>query len=112
MTESPDISRRVTFASPVDLRSTVDDLPFEALPVDETRVFVIYQEAILNIESDSGPLTEATTVTISVLELSTGTGTDRDSGSDQPGPASFIKRFADRIARGGVTREPSPSFAR
>jgi hypothetical protein len=89
----------VTFASPVDFQSTVDDLPFEALPVNESRVFVIYQEAILDVERDSGPLTEATTVTISVLELSTGTGTDRDSDSDQPGPASFIERFADRVAR-------------
>jgi hypothetical protein len=68
MSSDSDPSREHTLESPLDLLSTLEGLNIQHLDVNETRVLVIYQTAILNLEVLEGNLSAARRIELEVYE--------------------------------------------
>jgi hypothetical protein len=69
MGNGSNLSREYTFATPIDLPAILEGLGTQYLDVNETRALVIFNTAILNLESIQGNLTSLKCVEIEVYEL-------------------------------------------
>lgn len=86
-------TRRYSFGSAVDLPALLNEHHIEFLDVDDTRAVVIFTEAILNVEVDSGSLDHADVVEVAVFEPPA----DIDP-TDQEALSGLIDEFVDRVA--------------
>jgi hypothetical protein len=86
-------TRRYSFGTAVDLQALLKDHHIEFLDVDDTRAVVIFTEAILNVEVDSGSLDHANVVEVAVFEPPA----DIDP-TDQESLRGLIDEFVDRVA--------------
>ncbi len=93
MDDSPVVSERYTFSPRLDLPTTLETLQIQYLDVNETRALIIFNTAILNLESAQGSLTDLESAVITIYEPPRETSTDE---VDQK-PRSFIKDFINQI---------------
>lgn len=57
------------FSTPVDLLATFEYLDIEAPTVDETRTFVVYRSAVLELNVTEGDLSNATAIVVEVWDF-------------------------------------------
>ncbi|WP_306061367.1 hypothetical protein [Natronococcus wangiae] len=94
MVDSPDVSREYVFTPSVDLPSTLESLNIQYLNVNESQVLVIFNTAILNLESVEGKLSNLHSTEIMVYELSRDTTTAKPESN----ALTLITDFIDQIA--------------
>lgn len=85
MIDSDPISRRYRLEVHCDLLDTLDHLQIDHLEVDETRMFVVYSRAVLEVTTVEGTLRDALVLEIALIADSE-TGTDNNGGTI----ASFV----------------------
>lgn len=93
MDGSSDVARQYTFSPPVDLLAILESLNIQYLDVNETRALVIFNTAVLNLESIERELTTLSDVEITVYELPRNTdtnGTEREA-------ISVIGQFINQV---------------
>jgi hypothetical protein len=95
MGSSSNLSRECTFATPIDLPTVLEGLNIQYLDVDETRALVIFNTAILNLESIQGTLTSLSRVKIEVYELPYNTATKEQKEEAR----SVLESFLSQITR-------------
>jgi len=96
MSEVVDISREVTFSSPIDVTAVLDRLKIQFLDVHERRAIVIFAGSILNIECDDETLTELTRAEITVYDLPL--NRDTNAGSETEAAIELIEDFTTQIS--------------
>ncbi|WP_306061112.1 hypothetical protein [Natronococcus wangiae] len=93
MDDNPDVSERYTFSPPLDLPTTLETFQIQYLDVNETRALIIFNTAILNLESAKGTLTDLESAVITIYEPPRETNIDEMDHK----PLTFIKDFINQI---------------
>lgn len=99
MDDSLDVSHQYTFSPPIDLLSTLESANVQHLDVNETRVLVIFNTAILNLEATEGELTSLNDVKITVYEPPCNTDADETNSE----AVSLIEKLIAHVTSAAET---------
>ena len=83
-----DVARQYQFGTPINLPETLAAAGIEALEVDDTRVIVIYHQAIIMLTATDGSPSDATVIKAELWEPPLNSSTD---------PADLLSALIDEL---------------
>jgi len=98
MSDSDDVPYQYRFSEPIDLPAKLEPVGIQFLPVDQSRVIVIFSNGILDLECTEGTISQITRPQITVFELPTNTRIDYRT--EEEVDIEYIEKFLDQLTFG------------
>ena len=98
MSDSGDVPYQYRFSEPIDLPAKLEPVGIQFLPVDQSRVIVIFSNGILDLKCTEGTISQITNPQITVFELPTNTRID--DRTEEEVTIEYIENFLDQLTFG------------
>ncbi|WP_436348458.1 hypothetical protein [Natronorubrum sp. FCH18a] len=99
MSKAVDVTQQCAFPSSIDVTAVLERQRIQFLDVNESRAIVIFNGAILNLESRKGKLTDLKRAEITVYDLPL--NSEGDTKSETEAAIELIEDFSEQVSATG-----------